>query len=234
MSKAGNYAKGGVCTWYECVGASTDTVRGYCKLHYNRSRAGSAMDAPRPVRGVEYCQKNRCGLPHKSKGLCSAHYELERKSKLPRCSVDGCESTGVAVGMCATHRKRARKGTPLDSPVARQHRVRYECMVSSCRELELHRRACRRHYNILQRYGMSPEQLIRLMDVAECQICGDSDTPLVVDHDHSCCNGRTAVCGGCVRGMLCPPCNKGLGHFRDSEDNMTAAIRYLSRGVIES
>lgn len=49
---------------------------------------------------------------------------------------------------------------------------------------------------------------------------------LAVDHNHSCCPGKTS-CGLCVRGLLCTTCNKFLGHIRDSPDCMKFGQEYL-------
>lgn len=51
----------------------------------------------------------------------------------------------------------------------------------------------------------------------QCKICGNY-APLQIDHDH-----KTEK----VRGLICGPCNRGLGHFRDSPEVMLKAIDYL-------
>lgn len=58
-----------------------------------------------------------------------------------------------------------------------------------------------------------------------CAICGATKSPgrkrsLVLDHCHKSFK---------IRGVLCDPCNKGLGDFRDSVDLLRAAIAYLER-----
>jgi len=66
-----------------------------------------------------------------------------------------------------------------------------------------------------------------------CALCREefSSTP-VVDHDHSCCPEQTRSCGECVRGLLCSPCNKGLGFFRDAPDRLSRAMEYLSNRTV--
>jgi Recombination endonuclease VII len=53
-----------------------------------------------------------------------------------------------------------------------------------------------------------------------CVICGSPPPEgrrLYVDHDRRCCPGdaksNKPICGKCVRGLLCSPCNVSLGHL---------------------
>ena len=64
-----------------------------------------------------------------------------------------------------------------------------------------------------------------------CAICGTQDPGKRgwhIDHDHSCCPGKTS-CGLCVRGILCGRCNIGLGFFLDNINALRAAEAYLER-----
>ena len=76
------------------------------------------------------------------------------------------------------------------------------------------------------RYKLEPEHKAALLDAQNggCAICGyrfgQKTGDMKVDHDHS---------TGAVRGLLCDLCNRGLGMFRDSQDNLTKAISYLAR-----
>lgn len=74
------------------------------------------------------------------------------------------------------------------------------------------------------KYGISLEEYEQKVEEQnhQCAICG---TPIKthsnhthLDHDHE---------TGALRGMLCTNCNRGLGHFQDSEENLRKAIDYL-------
>ena len=81
----------------------------------------------------------------------------------------------------------------------------------------------RKHYR--KKYGIAIEDYDRLFELQDgkCAICGDSDTGkfnhLCVDHDHK---------TGEVRGLLCNPCNKGIGCLRDDKEILKSAIGYLT------
>lgn len=75
----------------------------------------------------------------------------------------------------------------------------------------------------LARYGLTEEDYDRLVASQDgaCAICRrepPEGTNLAVDHSHA--DGR-------VRGLLCGPCNVGLGMFRDDPALLRAAIDYL-------
>jgi len=83
----------------------------------------------------------------------------------------------------------------------------------------------------LRRQGCSTEQFRTLLESQEgkCAICGAIEghrsrygkvCRFAVDHDHQ---------TGQVRGLLCNNCNRGLGRFKDSIENLEAAVRYLKR-----
>ena len=75
-----------------------------------------------------------------------------------------------------------------------------------------------RALSVKHTYGLEPEKYTEMVKATpHCPICG-SEEPLVVDHDHSTSE---------VRGLICQPCNKGLGFFRDNQQSLLNAIAYL-------
>jgi hypothetical protein len=63
---------------------------------------------------------------------------------------------------------------------------------------------------------------------AICEVPFGNEFFVCIDHSHQCCPGRRS-CGKCVRGLLCPPCNKLLGNANDDIDILDSAIHYLRR-----
>jgi hypothetical protein len=51
-----------------------------------------------------------------------------------------------------------------------------------------------------------------------CEVCGDTNTRIVFDHDHA---------TGKFRGWLCDRCNKTLGHVKDTPDLLRKLADYL-------
>ena len=75
------------------------------------------------------------------------------------------------------------------------------------------------------RYGLTVMEAIALRAATtHCDLCGRAEwgrgfTGWHIDHCHS--TGRR-------RGVLCGPCNIGLGHFADDPDRLRKAIEYLT------
>ena len=77
----------------------------------------------------------------------------------------------------------------------------------------------------LRKYGLTLEEYCQMLEDQEgsCAICGRSFTKEFypnVDHNHTTSK---------VRGLLCTPCNRGLGLFQDNPDILRAAATYLEK-----
>lgn len=84
-----------------------------------------------------------------------------------------------------------------------------------------------------KRYGLSQEDydtLLRKQDF-KCAICGSADSGrkdsdiFAVDHDHQ---------TGHIRGLLCGPCNVGLGMMRDDPARLDKAKAYLRQTEVSA
>lgn len=72
-------------------------------------------------------------------------------------------------------------------------------------------------------YGISPDQFDAMLNSQDnrCAICKSTEPSGIywhIDHNHA---------TNTVRGILCAPCNSGLGSFRDDPERLIAAINYL-------
>lgn len=81
-----------------------------------------------------------------------------------------------------------------------------------------------------RRHGLDVETIVPLYESllesqdGRCAICGEAPGhySLAVDHDHA---------TGAVRGLLCSPCNLGVGHFRDNPKRLRIAAAYIERNT---
>jgi hypothetical protein len=77
---------------------------------------------------------------------------------------------------------------------------------------------------MLRKYGITLKQCESLKEKQEycCALCGEHESAnkqgLVVDHCHV---------SGNVRKLLCPPCNVGLGMFKDNPELLIKAADYI-------
>ncbi len=83
-----------------------------------------------------------------------------------------------------------------------------------------------RRVNRLRReYGLSEEDHWRAQALRQgCDICGREDARLVTDHDH---HRSFYYLSAAVRGFLCDPCNRALGHFKDDARAIHAGAMHL-------
>lgn len=204
-------------------------ARGYCNAHYHRVAKNGAPGG--------------------------ASISIKDPSRL--CSVDGCGIKAVGHGMCRTHWARNRKtGTPgtgyikhLTDPTARNEAGEKRCpscetwrplsdftkCASTPDGLYKRCRVCTRAAILLKSYRMTLEAYEALLDSqgGGCRICSTRPSApysLHVDHDHSCCSGRSTSCGQCVRGLLCSSCNTALGLLADDPIRLRSAVEYLEGG----
>lgn len=82
-----------------------------------------------------------------------------------------------------------------------------------------------RAWRFKKRYGITLADYERLLQSQQgrCAICGGPPRGgdghrFHVDHCHE---------TGTVRGLLCNPCNRGVGLFADSLERISAAIAYM-------
>jgi hypothetical protein len=66
--------------------------------------------------------------------------------------------------------------------------------------------------------GLTREHYQKYVREGRCFICDENKPRMAVDHCHA---TQTK------RGVLCPPCNRGLGYFRDNPVFLEAAAAYL-------
>jgi hypothetical protein len=79
--------------------------------------------------------------------------------------------------------------------------------------------------HLFRKYGVSPDDYEKMLvdQNYKCALCGGYGSGVeerfVVDHCHT---------TGKVRGLLCWPCNIGIGMFRDSPELLKQVIDYLN------
>lgn len=125
----------------------------------------------------------------------------------PRCQEPDCTDQTVARGRCSRHYRRFIRDGGLGT----------SCALPHCDGGVWAKGLCAPHHGRSVRYGLSIEDLLILDARSHCDIC--PNVPEVVDHDHL---------TGAVRGVLCRPCNLGLGYFRDDPARLISAITFLS------
>ena len=80
----------------------------------------------------------------------------------------------------------------------------------------------------MKRYNLSEDEYKKLIQKnnGNCWIC-NIEKATCIDHDHSCCPGKSYSCGKCIRGYLCINCNNAIGRLKDNVEILENAIQYL-------
>lgn len=117
----------------------------------------------------------------------------------------------------------------IKPPSAFSKIIRRRCvMCDKAREKERRGEGYHKFLRLKSFYRMTKEQYFELLEsqnerCAICKLPPATGKELNVDHDHAKEKGDD----GYWRGLLCSPCNMGLGHFKDDIERMSAAIEYL-------
>lgn len=168
------------------------------------------------------------------------------------CTFDGCDRTNHAHGLCSTHAMQKRRGVelravrpPRPDPTegmlwcgrCKQFRDEDEFGWDTVREQP--KRSCRpcmaekqkryvadnrEQVNMRRRLakrGLTEDEFLQMFN-AQAGLCAICRRPRALDIDHSHETGE-------VRGLLCGPCNRGIGFLDDDPELMRSAIRYLTR-----
>lgn len=205
---------------------------------------------PKIAKPLGPCSFDGCPKGQHCKGLCKAHYEqqwrgyelrplLETVTRI--CHVEGCDRDVYAVrdGLCHCCYTRRRRGWIGEDLSVNPELTKRHCefcgkeftpkrtrTAKCCSE-----RCYMKNARLLGTYGLrgvDVRDMLAMQD-GKCAIClralifdsGVNDiNALHVDHCHS---------TGAVRGLLCGPCNRGLGLFNDDIAKLRKAADYLER-----
>lgn len=180
------------------------------------------------------CIEEDCSTEQSARGLCNAHYSARRRNGTPMppkldiaarpgihslSSIDRetrtatCSVCGPVTGVRFRNPRKGRgnkPGCPVKHPGAGW---------SDGYRFGKSRRPDGKGYSI----SVADLERIRAKQRGRCAICQRSETQvgakLQVDHCHD--TGR-------VRGLLCPPCNWGIGRLRDDPERVWRAFAYLT------
>lgn len=129
-----------------------------------------------------------------------------RRSNRPRSVCKACEAKWTKENrLPIEHRRKIKQKWEEDNT----DKVYAQRMRARCRQKCLSEELVKKISDLLINQDSHP-----------CQICGTiCDSSIAIDHCHE---------TGIFRGLLCKPCNNGLGHFMDDPDILAKAISYLA------
>lgn len=174
---------------------------------------------------MRVCEFVECGRPHNSRGLCRQHAAQRRRGS-PLRPIRAILPKSVSTERDDLGCKRCVRCNVW------QAETEFYLLNQTSDGLNSHCKSCMKWGNLLRLFGLSRKQYEEILESqgGGCAICLHQPEPdgkrFPVDHDRLCCPGDKS-CGLCVRGILCPGCNTGIGFLRESREIMLSAIEYL-------
>lgn len=181
-----------------------------------RKRRGNGTPAP-------LCLVDDCDSPARSKGWCVKHYSRwyrtgSTDNKHNTKHVAENEQLRTEGKQRCTHCNRV-KPFHLYHKLLKS-RTGYRAVCKSCSKRYGKQNQRRLHLQNTYRISLLDYDRLKRYTNNKCWICGGgSKKNLAVDHNHSNDN---------VRGLLCQPCNRILGRWRDNPEIAARAAEYLS------
>lgn len=174
---------------------------------------------------MKMCSFRGCERPLYARDLCHTHYAQDRSGRALK-PISARRSTGSVLQRDEQGRKQClRCGLHLPESSFQRDPSHADLLSSYCR-------ACRSAHARAWRYGVTPERIEQLIadQGGECVTCRASLADgFCVDHDHSCC-AAVKTCGKCIRGLLCPECNKLIGKFEADRARLARILDYIKEG----
>lgn len=156
-----------------------------------------------------------CSKCNKNKSLDSFNFDKKGKDKLRSVCIECTRRLAREL-----YYNKAKEPLYLQNQAERKRKYKLE------NPLNIRQNYLKHMYNItLQEYN----NILKSQEY-KCAICSinhSERTQFHVDHDHSCCEGKRS-CGDCIRGLLCPQCNVGIGQFGDNPALLAKAADYLN------
>ena len=192
-----------------------------CRLAIAREKRRGRY-VPRPPRPKTPCGHESCGNRVATHGYCQTHwarFKTHGTTVLPEMHCTDCDAPLGKFGYWRAKCRPCRDRAAVKAAQENRRRYRERRAAQTPSERVRNQRKER-----AARYGLTLDQVdaLLLAQGHACPICraplDDGTRSMHVDHCHT---------TGNVRGLLCPNCNKGIGHFGDDPARLRAAAAYL-------
>lgn len=177
-----------------------------------------------PRREPVQCEVEGCARFADARGMCPMHYKRWKRNADPNVLVPH-RDRAYPIRFAECHPDRKHSGLGLCKPCYRkqyraknQDRIRAQEKADRAKDPEKYRRY-RWDYQLRSVYGITQSEWDQafLRQGGRCAICKE-ERKLHVDHAHD---------TGQFRGLLCSPCNVGIGMLGDDPQRMSLAAQYV-------